>query len=541
MKFYHTPLTEAEGAILAHSLRIGSLNFKKGRKLDAADVEALRLARVESVVAAHLEEGDVHEDAAAQRLAQALAGTGTSCSAAFTGRCNIVAARRGLLVYDRDRLDAFNLVDESITFGALQPYTVVEPKQMLGTVKIIPFAAPQTAVDACLKVAREADHLMRVASFKRKQVGLIQTSLPGQKESLLDKTRDSINQRLKALEAGSVKEIRCNHEAGAVAQAVDRQIRQGVELVLISGASAIVDRRDIVPAGIERAGGELLHFGMPVDPGNLLLLARMGEVPVLGLPGCARSPKTNGFDWVLQRLIADVPVRREDIMRMGAGGLLIESGVRPLPRAEAVEQASPPRVPKIAALVLAAGRSTRMGDRNKLLEQFDGKPLVLHAVEAALASQAESTLVVTGHQQEAVEKLLPKERVRIVHNPNYEQGLSTSLHAGLSALPEDVDGAVVLLGDMPKVSAAIIDRLIAAFAPVEGRSICLPMREGHRGNPVLFARRYFPKVMAIAGDLGARPLLGTYPDQVAEVPMPDDAVLTDVDTPEELERLRHEK
>ena len=205
MKFYDTPLDEAEGAILAHSLRVGSLNFKKGRRLDAADIEALRQSRVASVVAAHLEEGAVHEDAAAQRLAQALAGTGTSCSAAFTGRCNIQAARRGLLVYDRDRLDAFNLVDESITFGALSPYEVVEPKQMLGTVKIIPFAAPQRAVDACLDVARQSGHLLRVATFKRKQVGLVQTSLPGQKESLLDKTRDSINRRLKALEAGSVK------------------------------------------------------------------------------------------------------------------------------------------------------------------------------------------------------------------------------------------------------------------------------------------------------------------------------------------------
>ena len=180
MKFYHTPLTEAEGAILAHSLRIGSLNFKKGRKLDAADVEALRLARVESVVAAHLEE-DVHEDAAAQRLAQALAGTGTSCSAAFT-RCNmwrpggVFSSTTGIAW-----MPSTSSTDPS-PLERSNPYTVVEPKQMLGTVKIIPFAAPQTAVDACLKVAREADHLMRVASFKRKQVGLIQTSLPGQKD-----------------------------------------------------------------------------------------------------------------------------------------------------------------------------------------------------------------------------------------------------------------------------------------------------------------------------------------------------------------------
>lgn len=540
MKFYDTPLEEAEGAILAHSLRIGSLNFKKGRRLTAEDIDSLRAMRVASVVAAHLEEGDVHEDAAAQRIAEALSGTGVSCSAAFTGRCNLVSARRGLLVYERERVDAINLIDESITFAALSPFDVVEPKQMLGTVKIIPFAAPKSALDAALEVAREGGPLLRVATFKRKQVGLVQTSLPGQKEALLDKTRDSINARLAALGGGSVKEMRCAHDAGAVAQAVERQVRQGAEMVLVSGASANVDRRDVVPMAIERAGGEVLHFGMPVDPGNLLVFAHLGEVPVLGLPGCARSPKVNGFDWVLQRLVADVPLRREDIMRMGAGGLLKESGLRPLPRAEAVEAPAAPRAPRIAAIVLAAGRSSRMGGKNKLLEKLNGKPLLLHAVEAALDSQADFTLVVTGHEREAVERLLPKDKLRIVHNPNYAQGLSTSLHAGLAALPEDLDGVVVLLGDMPKVKAAIIDRLIAAFSPVEGRSICLPMREGHRGNPVLFARRYFPEVMEISGDLGARPLLGSYPDQVAEVPMPDDAVLTDVDTPDELEGLRRD-
>ena len=538
MKFYDTPLAEAEGAILAHSLRVGSLNFKKGRRLNAEEIEALRAMRIASVVAAHLEEGDVHEDVAAQRLAEALAGTGVSSTAAFTGRSNLVAARRGLLVYDRERLDAFNLVDESITFAALSPFEVVEPKQLLGTIKIIPFAAPKSAIEAGLEIARGEGPLLRVATFKRKQVALIQTSLPGQKEAVLDKTRDSINARLAALGGASVKETRCAHEVGAVAQAVERHVRQGAELVLISGASANVDRRDVVPSAIERAGGEVVHFGMPVDPGNLLVFARFGEVPILGLPGCARSPKVNGFDWVLQRLMADVPVGREDIMRMGAGGLLKESSTRPLPRAEAVEPPAAPRAPRIAAIVLAAGRSSRMGARNKLLEEFQGKPLLLHAVEAALASQAEPTLVITGHDQEAIERLLPKEGLRIVHNPNYTQGLSTSLHAGLAALPEDVDGVVVLLGDMPKVTAGIIDRLIAAFSPIEGRSICLPMREGHRGNPVLFARRYFAEVMEISGDLGARPLLGSYPDQVAEVPMPDDAVLADVDTPEDLESLR---
>ncbi len=154
---------------------------------------------------------------------------------------------------------------------------------------------------------------------------------------------------------------------------------------MIAGASAILDRRDVIPAAIVAAGGAIDHFGMPVDPGNLLLMGRVGSVPVLGLPGCARSPRVNGFDWVLRRLLASLPVDAAVLARMGVGGLLSEIPTRPHPRAGTAEDGpvpTAPRLPRIAALVLAAGRSSRMGTINKLLIGIDGQPMVRHAVAA---------------------------------------------------------------------------------------------------------------------------------------------------------------
>src|SRR5690606_35307575 len=130
--------------------------------------------------------------------------------------------------------------------------------------------------------------------------GLIQTRLPGLKESILDKTAEVIGARLAALDCTQVIEERCDHSEPALTAAIQTMLARGVGLIMIVGASAITDRRDVIPAAVERAGGTVEHFGMPVDPGNLLLLARRDDVPVLGLPGCARSPKLNGFDWVLQ-------------------------------------------------------------------------------------------------------------------------------------------------------------------------------------------------------------------------------------------------
>jgi molybdenum cofactor cytidylyltransferase len=303
----------------------------------------------------------------------------------------------------------------------------------------------------------------------------------------------------------------------------------------VFGASAIADRRDVIPAAVEAVGGRIEHFGMPVDPGNLLLLADARGRPVLGAPGCARSPKENGFDWVLMRLLAGLPVPREAITGMGVGGLLMEIVTRPQPRDEPVVVRQ-----RIAALVLAAGRSTRMGGPNKLLAEILGKPLVRIAAEQALASRAKPVIVVTGHQRERVEAALAGLPVQFVHNPDYASGLGSSVGAGIAAVPADADGAIVCLGDMPQVDTVLIDRLIAAFDPEKGALVVTSTLDGKRGNPVLWSRRFFPDLLSIEGDVGARHLIGHYGEAVVEVPVTGKAALVDVDTPEALRGVKAE-
>jgi molybdenum cofactor cytidylyltransferase len=261
-----------------------------------------------------------------------------------------------------------------------------------------------------------------------------------------------------------------------------------------------------------------------------LLIGAVGGRPVLGAPGCARSPKENGFDWVLMRLLAGLEVSREAITGMGVGGLLMEIVTRPQPRGEPVT--APGR--RVCALVLAAGRSTRMGGPNKLLAEIAHRPLVRIAAEEALASRARPVIVVTGHQRDRVEQALAGLPVHLVHNPDFADGLGGSLRAGIAAVPADADGAVVCLGDMPQVDAALIDQLIAAFDPDRGALVVVPTFEGKRGNPVLWSRRFFPDLMAIEGDVGARHLIGRYGEAVVEVAVEGKAALVDVDTPEAL-------
>jgi len=538
MRFGETPVSEAAGAILAHSLKRDGIVFKKGRILSQDDVQQLLKAGIAQVVAAQLDADDVHEDAAADRLAEILTGSGLHATRAFTGRSNLVAGIRGVLIFEPDRVEALNRVDEAITLATLPPYSLVEPKQIVATIKIIPFSVRKAALELCLDVPPSETPRLSIAPLRPRKVGLVQTTLPGMKESLLDKTRETIDQRLAALDCDPCLERRCAHDETEIASAIGGLMQQSCGLILISGASAIVDRRDTVPAGILQAGGEIEHFGMPVDPGNLILIAACDDVPVVGLPGCARSPKLNGFDWVLQRLLADLTIDPRDVMGMGVGGLLKEIGIRPLPRAQASTEPVTAKTPKVGALLMAAGQSRRMGPDNKLLAEIGGRAMVRHVAEALTASQVASVHCVTGHQAETVVAALSGLSLTLVHNPDYAGGLASSLKRGIAALPQDLDAVLVCLGDMPLVKPDVMDKLIAAFDPLEGRSICIPTWQGKRGNPVLIGRSLFSEIQSLTGDIGAKAIINDHPDATCEVAMPDNSVLLDADTPDRLQEIR---
>jgi len=538
MRFETVPTLAADGAILAHSLKTGDRRLRKGRVLSVSDIDALRRAGITEVTVARLENGDMDEDSAAAAIATSFAGAGTSAAAAFTGRANLHAEYDGLVVFDPRDVESANLTDDALTIATLNPFSEVSRGEMIATVKVIPYAAPRTAVETV--AALGAASPIKVLPFRPMTAALITTEIEPQKSSVVAKARNTMEGRLRPLGGKIGFETRCEHKPEAVANALRESIAQRAEIHFVLGASAISDREDVIPAGIELAGGTVTHFGMPVDPGNLLLLAKIDGMPVIGLPGCARSPKVNGLDLVLRRLFAGIELKREDIMRMGVGGLLNEIPERPQPRSRsstgpAAEKASA-STPKIAIVILAAGLSSRMG-ANKLLADVAGEPLIRRTVASALNSGGAPVVVVTGHQQTEIHEALAGSNVIYVHNPQYSEGLSSSLRVGIAALPTDVEGTIIILGDMPETPPSLLDRMIASFSPEEGRLICVPVNNGRRGNPVLWARQYFPEMERITGDNGAKHLIGVHDSSVFEVEA-DDTAFRDVDTPEALTALR---
>ena len=393
MKFGPVPPDQALGGTAVHAIRKSGLVLKKGTVVGEKEVAALKAAGISEIVVARLDPGDVGEDAAASEIAGAVAGPGVRVDRAFTGRCNLFAHSAGVLVVNKDAIDELNRVDEAITFATLPANKPVVDGEMIATVKIIPFAVEGSALGKALAVATQAEPLLSIAPYQIRKVGIVSTLLPGLPDKVIEKTLKITADRLAPAGASIIADRRVPHEQAELAKAIQDVLREGAELLIVFGASAIADRRDVIPAALEQVGGQIEHFGMPVDPGNLMLVGSAQGHPVLGAPGCARSPKENGFDWILMRLLAGLPVSRADITGMGVGGLLMEIVTRPQPREEPLAGGGH----RIAAVILAAGRSTRMGGANKLLEEIGGRPLVRIAAEQALKSKARPVMVVTGH------------------------------------------------------------------------------------------------------------------------------------------------
>lgn len=527
-----------DGAILAHTLRFSDGGtLKKGHRVSQSDLKRLKDAGIESIVVAQLEVGDIDEDETARRVASALSHESLQVRDAHTGRVNIHASESGVAIIDADAIDRINSISEDVTVATVPPLSSVKARSMVATIKVIPFGVSESVVDTvCSEALRYRQPVMRVRGFQPKRVGLILTQLPGTKPALLMRASDVQRTRLRRLEGQITREVRCEHRASKVAEAISTLREERCNVILILGASAIVDRRDVIPRALTLAGGVVVHLGMPVDPGNLLMFGALDDDPVIGLPGCARSIQPSGFDQVLQRVMAGLPVDSDIIQGMGSGGLLKEIEARPQPRARRAKREHSPRV---GGVLLAAGLSRRMGATNKLLAEVDGVPLVRRAAQALKRSRLNSVVVVLGHDSEWIQESLSGIDVEFVSNLDFADGMGTSIRAGIEVLArQEVDAAVVALADMPWIRSDHIDELIDAFDPEGESTVCMPIYGRKRGNPVLWSSVHFGALQSLNGDVGGRAILDRVSPSICYVEIDEAAIHADVDTPQALAELR---
>lgn len=342
MKFGPVLVAQAEGKILGHNVSNseGKRVLRKGKQLTGDDVRLLGEIGRSMVYVAELAPEDIDEDTAACRIAQAVCGEGVRTTGSHVGRVNLVAEGWSVLRVDAPRLSRINEY-EGISLATLPSHSVVQPRKIAATIKVIPLALPERAVCAAEAIAAEDGPVVQLYPLRQRTAALILSSSPFTKSRVIGDFEPALRERLEALgsELRSVDFVPLEDETGeqALAETIQARVAGGAEIVILAGETAIMDRYDIAPRAVERSGGEVTCYGAPVDPGNLLMLAYLDEVPILGAPGCVRSPKTNVIDWVLPPLLAGDRLSRRDIIQMGHGGLLEDIPKRPVPREKAVK------------------------------------------------------------------------------------------------------------------------------------------------------------------------------------------------------------
>ncbi|MCI0554083.1 MAG: molybdopterin-binding protein [Anaerolineae bacterium] len=336
MKFEPVPLSEAEGKILGHNIAgaNGQRLLRKGKPLTEEDLGKLRALGRTSVYVAQMEEDDVDENKAARRVAEAVCGPGLHITGVASGRANLLADQQGILRIDVDRLVQINECN-GITLTTLLTHSPVHARQIVATIKIIPYAVPESIVSVAEGIANGSRQIVRVDALPSKSVGMVLSGSNSLKQRLISDfapLRDRIEKLGSTVTRTDFVALDDEEDETALAGMLNQQVSTGVRLILIAGETAIMDTHDIVPRAVERAGGTVESVGAPVDPGNLLMLAYINDVPVVGAPGCARSRKTNIVDWILPRLLVGDRLTRRDIVELGHGGLLQDVRERGMPR-----------------------------------------------------------------------------------------------------------------------------------------------------------------------------------------------------------------
>jgi len=327
MIFGPVPTLQAKGNILAHSIVCSGRRLRKGMELEDAHIEQLCASGITEVTVAQLQDNDVHENQAAAELAKALvpdgSAAGLECTAAFTGRVNLVATGPGIVNLQVERLIALNSVDPMISFATVPNYQQMQKGGLVGTVKIISYAVDGEKLRSACALGSAA---IKILPPQLKTASLVVSQNANRND---DKGISAIKTRLDALGITLEQVVTTEHEIDPMAKALG-SLKS--ELLLILTSSATSDPNDTAPAAVRAAGGQVERFGIPVDPGNLLFLGRIQSRPVIGFPGCVRSPALNGADWVLSQIACGLSLNENSFAQMAIGGLLKEIPTRPQPR-----------------------------------------------------------------------------------------------------------------------------------------------------------------------------------------------------------------
>ena len=318
------------GGILSSSIEIykdkNKIKISKGTIINKNLLDLLLLNNVEHIKCAKLDDDEIDENLSVHEISKKIIASKKSniiIQDPKNGRCNLVSSVDGVIVFQPNQLFSINSVTNDIGIASLKAFSKVKKNQIVASIKAIPFGIKKNNLQNIINVCQEC---FKILPFQKKNIHLIQTTNQNTRAKVLEKTLEVTKDRLSSCGNKKIVEKKCSHEIKSICEQLKKSVNEDADIILIFGTSAISDINDTIPQSIIEINGTILRLGMPVEPGNLILLAEIEiskkHISIIGMPGCARSKKENGVDWILWRKLCDLKISSDDINHMGNGGLL---------------------------------------------------------------------------------------------------------------------------------------------------------------------------------------------------------------------------
>lgn len=527
----------AEGLILANDIELAKTTIKKGQKLTSSNVSALRSAGIETISCYKADKNDIDAKTAIGMITAAVAGTNTAYMLNDEGYCHIFAETNGIINIDEIRISRFNNSHQDIFINTIKKDEIVKKNDLLAVVRIIPYLINIDEVNNTIHANTGQGALISINSFDIKTATLIQTTMPDTEEQLTSSAKINLEDMLAKTSCKLKSSVECEHNSEDLANTIYSAINQGSEFIIISPAKPTYGKSDIIPTALKESGIDIYKIHIPIETGYDTILAYKGKkIPVVQIPYNYHLGNNDAINKLICKLISKQKFNLEDVSSIGFGSLSITSNMSSDNSRELLSATTKKSKGEntIAAVILAAGRGTRMGGNNKLLQEINDEPLFLQSIKSALQSKCSPVIVVTGFEANTMEEYLRAYDVVVLRNTAYKMGIRTSIDLALSTLPNSVDGAILLPADIPGITTKHIDKMIKAFKPEKKAALCVSEYDGIKKNPILWPRNLFNDANLIPDNSHLRPVFMEHTDYTKIIKTTNEFDVTDINSPGDL-------
>jgi len=534
-------VNKVKGLRCFDEIHLNGYTIAKGKKLDDKDIELLKKNNIHKLFCAEEELNDVNFQIALRQLCAQLCGESTAYSIGDDGMARIVAAHDGVFACSEERCAKFNRFSDFAMLNTIAPYQQVKAGEVIAILQTDYPLISQVEIDKILYSISGNDALLQVMQLKPQNAALLYTHFYNtpEEDNKFTTTVQKLITEVEHLPIEFSAEYNTAHNIKDITDTLGHAVGKNHDIVFIICGQRSGSKIDTIRLALKNFVDDIVCANIPQTGISDFVVATRRDVKIVCLPYEYDELHSSLIKRLILQVVASDKLLAINFAHLPNANLPqgMELSIREQARLSGNGAESDSNQNNIAAIVLAAGCSRRAG-MNKLLADINGTPLFLKAVHAAIRSKAKPVYVITGYQNEEIEKALENLDVNILHNPSFRSGVKTSIMLGLNSLPSNCKAALLIPADMPNVTERFLNKMIKSYNPNAKAQLLVATHKGTKHNPVLWSRELFKQADIVPEEANIRVIFPQHEDYTTKVETSNKKILLDVTYRGDIERLQ---